>query len=344
LDKTRRITIKKSLARVRDEVIKSTLDKLSTVATEGRIEDAILIFGPPRGGTTWIMEILETIPRYKSIFEPLHPYWFPESQRIFYPRESPIHRPYMPPFHYRTDAIDYFIRVFTGKVYSKHPIFPLTPRSILYRVLSDKVIVKFIRGNRLLPWITTYFNIRGVYLLLRHPCAVMASIKNAWRFPESSPPYRKAFLENAIKIREIRENQSLIKKLRNLKTPIELSAANWAIDTYVALSHLRGHPNKGHVVVYEALVTNFEEEVMGMFNYIGEDIPKKVFPLYHKPSRTTQDKSYLGNPKQLLKWKKRLSEHQIRKILTISHWFGLDFYTEAPEPDYDALKDWKPSF
>lgn len=57
-----------------------------------------------------------------------------------------------------------------------------------------------------------------------------------------------------------------------------------------------------------------------------------------KPSTTTHDPKYLGTTKQLVKWKKKLSERQVKDILKVVHWFGLDFYTEDPEPDYDALK------
>lgn len=337
-------TLKRALAKVRDEIIKSNIDKLSAVTTQGQIRDTILIFGPPRGGTTWIMEILETLPKYKSIFEPLHPYWFPETQRIFYREKGLSHRPYIPPFQYRQDAMEYFTRVFTGKVYSKHPVFPLTPRYIHDRIFSDKVIVKFIRGNRLLPWITAHFEVKGTYLVLRHPCAVIASIKNAWGLSSDFSRQKKSLLEGVLKIREIRENIYLVKKLKNLNTAIELSAASWAIDTYIALSHLRYHPDNGHIIVYEALVTNFEEEVKRMFDHIDTNIPEEVFSLYHRPSRTTTDNSYLGTSRQLLKWKKKLSKPQIKAILQVAHWFGLDFYTEDPEPDYDALKNWKPPF
>lgn len=45
-------------------------------------KEAILIFGAARSGTTWIMEILETLPDYKSIFEPFHPDWFPEVRKL----------------------------------------------------------------------------------------------------------------------------------------------------------------------------------------------------------------------------------------------------------------------
>lgn len=81
-----------------------------------------------------------------------------------------------------------------------------------------------------------------------------------------------------------------------------------------------------------------------VFGYINEAVPEEVYERFKKPSITTHDKSHLGTQKQLSKWKRKLSKSQIENILKVVHWFGLDFYTEAPEPDYDALKNWKPPF
>ena len=52
----------------------------------------------------------------------------------------------------------------------------------------------------------------------------------------------------------------------------------------------------------------------------------------------THDRTYIGTIKQLLKWKKKLSERQAKNILKVVHWFGLDFYSENSELEYDALK------
>lgn len=38
-----------------------------------RSENALFIFSDPRGGSTWLMELLEQTPGAASIFEPFHP-------------------------------------------------------------------------------------------------------------------------------------------------------------------------------------------------------------------------------------------------------------------------------
>jgi len=61
------------------------VDFLSARINSYNLKDTIVISGTPRGGTTWLMEILETLPRYKSIFEPLHKVWYPEVKNFELP-------------------------------------------------------------------------------------------------------------------------------------------------------------------------------------------------------------------------------------------------------------------
>ena len=307
------------------------------------MQDTIIISGTPRGGTTWFMELIETLPEYKSIFEPFHKEWFPQVKQL-----SLSPRPYLEPNAENKPLKEYLKQVFTGQIISREPLFPLTPTAIYKRLLATKILVKFIRANRLLPWIVNNFQVRGTYFMIRHPCATIASqLETGVRgyfTPKDVPLPKEIVLREASQIPQIRENEWLMKKLYTIKTQEEVLAAIWGLDNYVPLSYLSEHPDAWYTVVYEKLITDFDEEIKRIFDYINEEVPEKVYEKFKRPSKTTHDKSYLGTPKQLLKWKNKLSERQIKNILKVAHWFGLDFYTEDPEPDYDALNKWKPPF
>ena len=77
-----------------------------------------------------------------------------------------------------------------------------------------------------------------------------------------------------------------------------------------------------------------------MFSYINEEIHEEAYLRIRRPSKIAplRDRRLVTTPEQLVKWKKMLSQKQIRSILKIVHWFGLDFYAEEPKPDYNALK------
>jgi aspartyl-tRNA(Asn)/glutamyl-tRNA(Gln) amidotransferase subunit B len=56
-------------------------------------------------------------------------------------------------------------------------------------VTNEKLIVKLIRGGRMLPWFSERFPVRSIVSIVRHPCAVVASqmsYQDTWRTAE--PP------------------------------------------------------------------------------------------------------------------------------------------------------------
>lgn len=212
------------------------------------IQDTIVISGTPRGGTTWFMELIETLPGYKSIFEPFHRDWFPQVKRV---NLSP--RPYLEPDAENKHLKEYLKQVFTGQIISRNPAFSVTPTTIYKRLSATKILVKFIRANRLLPWIVNNFQVRGTYLVLRHPCATIASqLETGVRgyfIPKEIPLPKEIVLREASQIPQIKENDWLMKKLRTIKTQEEVLAAIWSLDNYIPLSYLSKNPDAWYTVV-----------------------------------------------------------------------------------------------
>lgn len=63
---------------------KMIIDLLSSrIHRNINIGDTIVISGTPRGGTTWFMELIETLQGYRSIFEPFHRDWFPQVKQTW---------------------------------------------------------------------------------------------------------------------------------------------------------------------------------------------------------------------------------------------------------------------
>jgi len=316
------------------------IDLITTHLHKFRIEDSIVISGSPRSGTTWLMELLKTLPDYKSIFEPLHlAGWYPEFQNI----GLPYHDAYVPIGEDYSKLKEYLKNVFTGQVAGKLPFYQyLKLRSIIRRFTASKLVVKFIKANTILPWIASTFNLRAVYYVLRHPCATVASQLATGVIPRTT---KEQLLNEVNKIPELAESEELAKRLKSINSEIGRLAAIWAFQNYIPLASEKPYP--WYTVVYERLVRNPEEELESIFGYIKESVPTTAWKLVESPSIVTNKsygKNYIGTPKQLIKWRKKLSERQIREILEIALWFGLNFYNNDPEPDYDTLKNWKPQF
>ncbi len=313
-------------------------DKLVFRSKKIDSKDTILLVGTPRSGTTWLMEIFRTLPGYVSLFEPVNPIFFPESYEVgFKPRK------YLPAENNWSEGREYLLKTFSGKTYTSVPLYQLNPEMIMNRILGNKLIVKAIGLNRVLPWIAKTFDLRGIIFIIRHPCAVIASqLKTGYcGYHLYSPPYSDIFptldnvLEEASEIPEIDDN--LLNRLKNIKTQEEILAAIWCLDNYVPLNYKKPHP--WIFVVYEKIITEGESEIKQLFTKIGEEnIPKSAIQKLNIPSMLAprdELKVVKNSSKQLSKWKKNLTKKQVDRILSIVSDFGLDFYTEDIEPDYE---------
>jgi hypothetical protein len=303
-------------------------------------KDAIFITGAPRSGTTWLMDIMMTIPDYTYVFEPIHPKLFPESFDVGFKS-----RTYLPINKNWRDGEEHLKKIFTGKTVSHLPEYSLQIEMIMHRLLGRKLIIKAIHMNRILPWLAKRFEFRGIFLIIRHPCAVINSqLKSGfYGYHNSSPPYEDIpptidnILEEASMINSL--EPSILNKLRKIKTIEEILAAAWCLDYYVPLSMPKIHP--WTTVIYEKLVTDGENEIRRLFNELREkNIHPSAYKHLRKPSMktlTSEIKNVVKVEEQLLKWKKSLSEKQIERILRVVSDFGLDFYTDKAEPDYEKI-------
>jgi len=297
-------------------------------------KETIFISGTPRSGSTWLMEILGTLPNYKTLLEPFHTEFFPEVKELgLTPRNYLDFEKDYPEIH------DYIRRVIGGKKISQKPHY--LDSQITNRLIADKLIVKCVRANRMLPYISKNFSLRQIYLIIRHPCAVISSQFERWatgyNMSKNLPLPKDLVINDILTIPEVNSNTILVNKIRKIDSTIELLAAIWAADNFVPLLHSKNY--NWYIVPYEKLLLNEENELDKLFNAINEEATKKAKKIIREPSPVAS-KDYKSNvEKQLSKWRKKLSDEQINKILEITSWFGLDFYSKKLTPDYQALKN-----
>jgi hypothetical protein len=206
-------------------------------------------------------------------------------------------------------------------------------------LLGKKNIVKFVRASRLIHWMNEEFPVRGMILLARHPCAVIASQTSykdqSWS--RTQPPdqdnLQSAF--NGWIPDDVFERFEPV--LASARSTVEQLAVGWCLDTYFALCERGGFP--GLITTYERLLTQETHELSRIFDWLGEPLPKGVSQTFDKASQSASDDLMTEDTyNQLSKWKKKLSTEQIEEILDIVEAFGLDFYTDALEPDYARIE------
>jgi hypothetical protein len=316
------------------------LDYISIDKNKFKEKDTILVVGAPRSGTSWLMEILGNIPKVIYNFEPFNAIWYVKPQKLGF-----HNRVYLPPDKDWVELENYLKLIFNGGLVSFQYIYHFSPRYLMKILLGNRVIVKSIRINRILPWLTKRFQLENIFFIIRHPCAVISSqIKTGvYGYHNAYPPYKNIFpnreqvIEEASNIKGIDKN--FINKIKNYKTQEEILAAVWCIDNYIPISMPKPYP--WDFIFYENLVNNGENEITRIFNKIGiKNIPQSAYLSLKKPSLLApldELKQVTKNSFQLSKWKKTLSEKQIENILKVVSDFGFDFYSKNAEPNYDKI-------
>ncbi|SVE33915.1 uncharacterized protein METZ01_LOCUS486769, partial [marine metagenome] len=206
-----------------------------------------------RSGSTWLMDILGSLPGTRVLFEPFHPSrGIAELGRLRYTYLSPTQR---------NEVLQSLIEnLMTGKIRVPWIEQLNRPGSIIY----NRRLIKAVRATLLLPWLSTHFPDCRFILLVRHPAAVIRSqLKGNWELSS----------------RRLR-SQALISETIDLKIfdqfgwPASGFASNllfWAIENHVAYKHAKQF---GYLIVrYEDLCLNTANELSRLENYLDVRLP-----------------------------------------------------------------------
>jgi len=278
--------------------------------------ESFVISSTPRSGSTLLGQVLSAIPNSCTLFEPLHLKNVPEAAAAGFGW-----RTYLRSDDNWPEGKSYLKRVFRGEILNQWTI-----REISYRDVSKKnlLIVKFVRANRLYPWLCANFDLPPPILLIRHPCGVISSQLNyGWKGKER--PDLTAYLQEFPRFRDT---------LERIQPGVEHLAAKWALDHIPALLEPKPHP--WIIITYEELLLRPEETLVRIMErwQVEIDIEEALLKLKIPSSVVT---GFKANISGVNGWKKNLSANQITSILDTTRAFGLSFYSEEIEADYDQL-------
>ncbi len=289
------------------------------------VDETVIVSGVPRSGTTWLSEMLVKQPGYKLLSEPLYLRGPVKHQDLNLEWRTHIH-----PEEEREDVEKYIRRALSGRIPGH---YLLTSTTLLGRVIeffrSQKNIVKFVRASRMLGWILNKFEVRGIVLLLRHPCAVVASqiqYDEDWR--DSTPPNSSDIREGFGGRLPDRFINRYEKILCSLSSREEYLAAMWCIDNILSLKNL----NSDNVVIakYENLVLKNKKELRRIFDFLSfsSQIVRNIKS--DNPSVTKSDSYTEEKMRQISKWEHFLSDDQADRIMKVVKDFGIDIYDRNP--------------
>jgi hypothetical protein len=276
---------------------------------KGDHRSSVFLAGSGRSGTTWLSEIINHRRGYRYVFEP------------FNPRE-------VGPFgHFRTkqylrpdDQREKFLKparlALTGGLRD-----PWTDR-FNGRIVARRRLIKDIRANLLLGWMRAHFPGMPIILLLRHPCAVVASrLALGWRDNLSETMEQRELVEDFLLPMEA--------EIRAANDDFERHLFLWCIDNYVPLKQFG--PQDVHLTFYENLLARPEAELQALFSFLGEDFDDRVYRRLSRPSPMSRKNTPCPSTEG---WRIRVSAHQLERTMEILRLFGLDhLYGEGTMPD-----------
>ena len=218
----------------------------------------IFILGLGRSGTTWVSDIVSKYSGGLILFEPLHPQVYSDISSVIY-RESILSEDI-------TDHIDAVLSKHLKHDWLLRNHLPSTvdqvdPRYIEKIWEHSKIIgIKSIRLNTSFAALAQHFNAMVVYII-RHPLAVIASIRNRPQFWEDLGWVQHWNLLND----QIQET-----KLKDLSTScntrVEQLAFIWGYLNLIALKQLKQINNR--TIFYEDLYAHPFEQVRALLRSI----------------------------------------------------------------------------
>lgn len=282
-------------------------------------EQSIVLLGGPRSGTTWLAELLCTIPDTALMFEPLY------LPKVKAARKAGVDwHTFLLPQEQWPQGEAFCRQILTGKVLNGWTTsFMPMQRAIRPR----RWVIKLVRANMMLGWMLETFPFLRPALLIRHPCSTILSMRQQGWPQITYPPRLKKFEAAFPHVETLRSTW---------RHPVEYAAALWCMSYMAAL--LTAPRDRYALVSFERMVRKGEEEIRRLFAFLKCDLPPEALARLRRYSQMTKKDSPMykgGDP--LSKWRDALSAEEVRMILDVVKQFGMDFYTDEVEPDYARL-------
>jgi len=277
-----------------------------------------ILTGDPRGGTTWLAEIIQSIPKTALVWEPL---WL--SQEKTFRNHNFSYRQFIPENAPELEIKSSFENLFSGKILNPFLCQFNSPTELK---TAEQLLIKFCRANQLLPWLTRAFDFKYAPIyIIRHPCAVIASQLKQGGWDHVSDkfhiPYDKPYPEF------YSQHEDFLKKINS---KIKVLAATWCLCNSVPLKHPKNN-NNWITITYESLILEGEKQLKRIEKRWGIKIPETSYQKLQEPSATTVKGSPIleRNGSQLEYWKKQLSEQDIAEIMSVLNYFKIDLYNSG---------------
>jgi hypothetical protein len=273
-----------------------------------------VVVAMPRGGSTWLMEVICSQPGFRYVSEPFSMRNPRVSGHLGFTDWADL---YQRSSQERVRA--YLSDLASGRVTFMNPAF--TRR--FYRPFTNRTVFKLIHGGEdQIAWMTGALDAE-VIVLLRHPIAVTLSRQQL--------PRLSAFVHSDYRLHFDDAQLALARRILDGGTKLEQGVLSWCFQASVPL---RTEVPRVSVLTYEQLVLEPETVVPWLAETIRATRPERMRRQIRVPSATV-DQSFEGsrgavedaNRSYLVeKWRKSVDAEEERRLMAILEAFGLDAY------------------
>lgn len=300
----------------------------------GGPEDTVFLGGSGRSGTTWLSEVINFDNSYRYLFEPFHPRYVP--QWSGFPE-----RPYLRPTEEHKEALETARQILSGRIRNRWI------DGFNTKLVGHRRLLKDVRANLFLKWLSAHFPEVPIVFALRHPCAVVLSQHRGQRLRESWPPDLQSLLDQPALVEDhlgpfvpyIREACSM--------DLFDQLVFRWCIENYVPLRQFEA--GGLHCVFYERVCLEPEAEIRRLFESIGRRWDVAALRTASRASPMTAQESRIHSAPAASSglidgWVERIEPVRVERTVEILALFGLDrFYGTEPEPLATPAPTWSGS-
>lgn len=290
----------------------------------GGPENTVLLGGSGRSGTTWLSEVINFDHHYRYLFEPFHPGYVPEWSAF-------PERRYLRPTDRQADGIETVERILSGRIRNRWV------DAYNLRLIGRSRLLKDVRANLFMKWISVQFPQVPLVFTLRHPCAVVLSQERGQTLRGSWAPDLESLLAQPDLVEDHLE--PFVTHIREACTmPLwDQLVFRWCIENYVPL---RQFEDGGvHWVFYERACLEPETQLRALFAAIGRPWDDRVLRLVSRPSQMSAPEASIAVGSGLIDgWQRKVDAARVDRTLEILGLFGLDrFYGPEAEPRPEAV-------
>lgn len=267
------------------------------------IEGSIFLAGVGRSGTTWVGDVINACNDYRIMFEPFYPQKVPLCRSLRYrqylqPNDSS-------PTHYAVAHAILSGKLRNGWVdrYNK-------------KFIARSRLIKDIRANLMLKWLSINFPELRIVILMRHPCAVAVSkLKAGWG------THLDEFLQQPQLLGDYLGPFETL--LHTAQTDFEKHILLWCVENYVPLRQF--NHAEAYIALYENLCLEPDLEYGKLFAFLNLQLAAEHRAAFFRPSAMSSETSAVLRGGSLVdSWRKNVTDAQLETAIKILKAFGLN--------------------